>query len=77
MRYDPGHPSLVTRYDPDHPSLVTRYDPDHPSLVTDLASVAVVMIFLPLAGDQGRPAGPAGDDGLETPGTPGRQVPSE
>ena len=54
-----------------------RYDPGHPSLVTDLAGVAVVMIFLPLAGDQGRPAGPAGDDGLVTPGTPGRQVPSE
>jgi len=39
-----------------------------------LASVAVVVIFLPLAGDQGRPPAPAGDDGLLAPGAPGRHV---
>ena len=42
--------------------------------LADLAGVAVVVIFLPLAGDQSRPVSPAGDDGLETPGTPGRHV---
>ena len=41
---------------------------------TDLACVAVVMIFLPLAGDQSRPAASAGDDGQLTPGTPGSHV---
>ena len=40
----------------------------------DLAGVAVVVIFLPLAGDQGRPPAPAGDDGLLAPGAHGRHV---
>ena len=43
----------------------------------DLASVAVVVIFLALAGDQSRPVSPAGEDGLLAPGAPGSLVPAK
>ena len=49
-------------------------EPDWRLTMPDLASVAVIMIFPPLTGDQGRPPAPAGDDGLLAPGAPGRHV---